>query len=167
MLSARSAAGNVGWSAHSGEGANMADNRKVVEKAVNAIQERDLDVLAEVMHSDITVSYPQSGEVIRGRDNYLAMLANYPSLPETEVNEVRGEGDQVQVVTPMPFSLPTVTVIGSGDTFVLEGVSEYSDGAVYHHVSILKLRDGKVIEDASYFGSPFDPPAWRVPYVAS
>lgn len=145
----------------------MADNRKVVEKAVKAIQERDLYAGAEVMHPDITVTYPQSGEIIQGRDNYLAMLANYPGLPETEVKEVRGEGDQVQVVTPAPFALPTVTVIGSGDTFVVEGVSEYPDGAVYHHVSILKLKDGKVVEDTSYFGAPFDPPEWRSPYLSS
>ena len=144
----------------------MTDNRKVVERAIRAFKERDFEAGADLIHPEITLKYPQSGEVFHGRDNYLAMLANYPGLPEVEVAEPRGGHQQVQLVTPMPFSIPTITVIGSGDTFIVESVNTYPDGSVYHGVSIMKVQDAKIIEEVAYFAAPFDPADWRRPYVS-
>ncbi len=67
----------------------------------------------------------------------------------------------------MPFPVPTVTIIGSGDTFVVESVLTYPDGSIHHGVSIVKVQDAKVIEEVAYFAAPFDPPDWRRPYVSS
>jgi len=145
----------------------MTDNRRVVERAIQAFNDRDLEAGADLIHPEITLKYPQSGEVFHGRDNYLATLANYPGLPEVEVAEPRGGHQQVQVVTPMPFSTPTITVIGSGDTFTVESLNTYPDGSVYHGVSIMKVQDAKIIEEVAYFAAPFDPPDWRRPYLSS
>jgi hypothetical protein len=145
----------------------VTDNRRVVERAIQAFRERDFEAGADLIHSEITLKYPQSGEVLHGRDNYLAMLANYPGLPETEVAEPRGGDQQVRVVTPLPFSVPTVTIIGSGDTFTVESVNTYPDGSIYHGVSIMKIQDAKIIEEIAYFAAPFDPPDWRRPYLSS
>ena len=86
-------------------------------------------------------------------------------MPDTDVSEVRGGHQRVQVTTPMPFSIPGVTIRGSGDTFFVESVNTYPDGNVYHVASIIKVRDGQVIEEVSYFAGPFDPPEWREPFV--
>lgn len=118
------------------------------------------------MHPDIVVTYPQSGEIIRGHDNYVAMLSNFPGgLPPTEIDVVIGGEQSVQVVSPLPFSIPSVTVTGTGDRFTAEGLVEYPDSGLFHFVSIVKVRDGKIAEETSYFGAPFEAPEWRKPYV--
>ena len=146
----------------------MDDPRRVVERFVQAIEDGYVpDAFAELIHPEITVSYPQSGEVIRGRDNVIAMARNYPGLPVSKVSEPHGGRQQVHVSTAMPFSVPMVTITGSGDTFFAESVHTYPDGGVYHGADIVKVRDGKVIELVSYFAAPFDPPDWRRPFVTS
>ena len=143
------------------------DNRQVVEQLAQYTIDRDLEGLARLLHPDVVVRYPQSGEVLRGRDNYLTMLSNYPEgLPEADLEEPHGAKQHVQVSSPIPFAVPTVTVIGSGDTFILEGeAGPYPDGMVYKLVTIVKLRDGKLAEQTAHFAAPFDSPDWRRPYV--
>ena len=55
------------------------ENRKIAERYARAVQTNDLGLLGELTHADIAVRYPQSGELIRGRDNYLGVLSNYQS----------------------------------------------------------------------------------------
>lgn len=142
------------------------DNRKVVERFAEAIATRDLSVIGELMHPEIEVTYPQSGEVIRGRSTYLAMLESFPAgVPTPEMDEPSGERESVHVTATPPFGMPIVTVIGSGDTFVMEGATTYGDGSVWNVVMILKVRDGRVAKETSYFATPFDAPEWRRPYV--
>lgn len=141
------------------------DKRKIVEQYAQAFQTRDIEMSGTLMHPEIVARYPQSGETIRGRDNYLATLAAYPlGLPNTDVSSVKG-GDKAAVVpSSLPFARPTVTVFG-GDQYVIEGVATYPDGAFFHVVLVLRLRDGKVFEETSYFAAPFDPPEWRQDFV--
>lgn len=143
------------------------DNRQVVERLAQCVMDQDIDGLAELLHPDVLVKYPQSGEVFRGKDNYLSMLSNYPrGLPDAELVETHGGKQQVQVSSPIPFAIPTITVTGSGDTFIFEGeAGPYPDGTVYKLVSIGKLRDGKLAEETDYWGAPFDPPDWRQPFA--
>ncbi len=127
---------------------------------------RDPLASAQLMHPDIVVRYPQSGEVIKGRDNYVAMLSNYPSgLPEGEIVDIRGEREAVQVSRPLPFGPPIITVMGSGDTFIIEGTTDYADMGRFNLVAILKLDDGLVSEEVWYWAAPFDAPEWRRPFV--
>ncbi len=143
------------------------DNRQIVERLAQCMRDQDLEGMAELLHPEVVVEYPQSGEVFRGKDNYLAMLSNYPQgLPDADNVEIRGDKPQVQVSTPIPFSIPTITVTGGGDTFILEGeAGPYPDGIVYKFVSIGKLQDGKLVRETSYFAAPFDPPEWRRPFA--
>lgn len=141
-------------------------NRQVAEQWARGMRNRDVDALAELVHPDIVVTYPQSGEVIRGRDNLLATASNYPTgLPETDLSGIHGTQEDVQVTSPLPFGMPTITVVGGGDTFVLEGVTEYPDGGIFHVAMIIQVRDGLVASETSYFAPPFDPPEWRAPFV--
>lgn len=141
-------------------------NRQVAEQWARAMRDRDAVALAELVHPDVVVSYPQSGEIIRGKDNLLAAVSNYPtSLPETELSELHGTEESVHVRSPLPFGMPTITVAGGGDTFILEGVARYPDGGVFHVAMIVRVRDGLVANETSYFAPPFDPPEWRAPFV--
>lgn len=144
----------------------MTDNRRIADAWIQGVQDGDVAALAALMHPDIVVTYPQSGEVIRGRENYVAMLSNFPGgLPPTEVDLLIGGEESVQVFSPLPFSIPTVTVTGSGDRFIAEGLVEYPDAGLFHFASIVKVHDGKIAEETDYFAAPFEAPEWRRPYV--
>ena len=141
-------------------------NRQVAEQWARGMRTRDLAPLEELVHPDIVVTYPQSGEVIRGRENLLGMVASYPTdLPETTLAELHGPHEHVQVSSPLPFGIPTITVVGEGDTFVLQGVSTYPDGGIFHVAMIIEVRDGMVASETTYFARPFEAPEWRKPFV--
>jgi len=137
----------------------------IVKQYVDALHHFDLDALQDLIHPDITVRYPQSGEVIRGAATYVEMLRNYPGAEAVaEIDGTVGADEQVQVSSPLPFGLPSVTVSTASDTFTCKTVVTYPDGSIWHVVFILRFLNGKIIEETSYFGEPFDPPDWRAPY---
>lgn len=132
-----------------------------------AAQSRDLETLREVLHPDLVVRYPQSGEVIRGADNFLAMLADYPGgMPQATM--VKSYGDKPHVVTQqVPFGMPIITVIGGSDHYVAELVARYPDGSEWFSIWIGRIHEGRIIEDTGYFGQAFEPPDWRQQYTSS
>jgi len=48
---------------------------------------------------------------------------------------------------------------------VLEVRLSYSDGSIYQGVSIMELRDGKIVKETDYFAQPFPAPEWRAQWV--
>lgn len=140
-------------------------NRQIAQQYTQAAANRDLAVIAELAGTDIEVRYPQSGEVIRGRNNYVAMLQNYPGgLGNLEIAETRGGKEGVTVQTPS-FGMPLITVTGSDTNFFYEGFVEYPNGERFHVAGYLEIHNGSVVKETSYFAKPFEPPAWRQPYV--
>jgi ketosteroid isomerase-like protein len=142
-------------------------NRHLVERYIRAHMDQDWATVAELAAPDIVVTYPQSGETIRGNDNYAAMLAHFPGdLGESGlfVTLTHAPRDSVHVISS-PIALPMIAVSGDGDTFFMEGIVRYPDGSVYNMVGIIEVADGKVVRETDYFAAPFDPPAWRAPYV--
>jgi ketosteroid isomerase-like protein len=138
---------------------------QIVNQYARAQINKDLASMRELAHPDIVVTYPQSGEVIRGIDNYIDMLANYPGgLGQLEEFAVHGTKERVSVIAS-PFGLPTITVTGSGDTFFMETTAEYQGGETFKLIGILVVRDGRVAAETSYFAAEFDAPDWRLPYV--
>ena len=143
------------------------DNHRVAEQYAKAVQDQDLELLGGLMHEEIVVHYPQSGETFRGRDIVGKMLANFAGgLGEADLESVKGSADTIITPSTQPFLSPTVTVFG-GDRFVIEGVASYSDGSVFQLVSLIRIQERRVIEDTQYFASPFDPPDWRKEYAES
>jgi hypothetical protein len=141
-------------------------NRQIAERYAEAIRAKDVATLREVAAPDIEVEYPQSGERIRGIDNYLGVIANYPGgLPTADISKVLGDKDSVRVTSQAPFGLPIITVSGSGDTYILEGVGDYGDDGIFNIVGVVQLRNGLVASESWYFAPPFEPPAWRAPFV--
>ena len=138
------------------------DNLQIARRYVDALVTADPERMAEVVCADVEVRYPQSGEVIRGRDNYLAIMANYPGgLASADSVELSGGSHEVSVVRPAPFSMPQITVSGSSNLFVAEGLARYPNGDVYHIAVILHLEGGEVRRETWYFAEPFEAPEWR------
>ncbi len=97
----------------------------------------------EIYHDDAVCEYPQSGEVIRGRDNLQLLRSHHPGKPSGFI--VR-------------------RMVGRGDLWVTEYVITYEEKPVYT-VSIMQFQDGKVSHETQYFADPFAAPAWRAQWV--
>src|SRR5262245_21942944 len=141
--------------------------REVVELYARAMYEADAKTLDTILAEDITEEYPQSGERIRGKANLRAIIQNYPGVDargwegRSKIEKVVGEEDR-WVTGP---DCRALRIVGTGDHFTLQGRIKYPDGSVWHLVSLVELRNGKIFRLTSYFGAPFEAPAWRAKWV--
>ena len=141
-------------------------NRQIVERYWTAFVTGDLDTLERLVHTDIVVTYPQSGEVIRGRENLMATIRNYPvALPEGSDAKLEGTAETASVSSPLLFGIPVITVVAGSDVFVGEAVYTYANGDVFNVAVIVKIREGMIAEETTYFAAPFEAPEWRSQWV--
>jgi ketosteroid isomerase-like protein len=118
------------------------DNRRVVERLIACINDRNIAVMDELFHDDAVMDWPQSGEKVRGADNRRAIYGAFPQLP----------------------TITTRRIISSGDLVVTEASLDY-DGPVFLTVFIFEFRDGKIARETAYWSDPFEAPAWRSEWV--
>jgi limonene-1,2-epoxide hydrolase len=123
------------------------ENRSAVERFWAALERKDFDSAGKELHSEFSESYPQSGEQIVGRDNFLGMLKAFPGFPDVEVR----------------------SHIGRGDLWVTHAVFDYAhDGtSLWENCEVQEMRDGKIWRITAFFGAPFDAAEWRKPFVES
>ncbi|HSD23439.1 MAG TPA: hypothetical protein VLB79_03845 [Solirubrobacterales bacterium] len=95
-------------------------------------------ILGVPLAEDAKRQWPQSGEVINGRERIGEVESHFEGLR-------LGVGRRHQC----------------GDTLVVEWSTDYGDGRVYRNVSVADLRDGEAVRVTDYWGEPFEPPAWR------
>ncbi len=119
------------------------DIRMAIDRHWAASAAGDQLVEHEIYHDDVVCAYPQSGEVIHGRQDLQALRSHHPGKPSGFV--VR-------------------RIVGDGDLWVTEYLIEYERKRA-HTVSIMEFRDGKVSRETQYFADPFDAPAWRAQWV--
>ena len=91
-------------------------------------------------HEDYLVEFPQSGERLT-RDGLRRLQETFPG----------GKPPRIQLRR----------VTGSGDIWFAESRIHYADGTVFHGVSRIEFRDGKMWRETRYYGEPFEVPAWR------
>ena len=98
----------------------------------------------QIRHPEAYVmEMPQSGERIRGRENMRALQAAFgEAAPAMKLRRV---------------------LVREG-LWVAEVVSDYG-GQVFHYVSIVELKDGKMWRDTRYYAEPFEAPGWRAQWV--
>jgi ketosteroid isomerase-like protein len=118
------------------------ENRDVVERYFQAFERHDLDAMEELLHDDYVEEYPQSGERIRGKQNWRSITESYPGLP---------------TMTDHSFVL-------SGDLGVLKMTLEYDGNRVYA-CEIVDFEGGKIKRVRAYFAEPFEAPEWRAQWV--
>jgi ketosteroid isomerase-like protein len=116
--------------------------RAALERHWNASDANDFDTEHEIYRDDAVLTYPQSGEVIRGRRN---------------IQESR-------FVQPNKKRFAVRRIIGSGDFWVSEFTLSY-DGKPSYAVSIMEFRDGLVANETQYFADRFDPAPSRAHLV--
>ena len=119
-----------------------ADNRRVVERLFEGLNAKNVDVMNETFSDDSEISYPQSGEIIRGRANRQAVYHAVPSLP----------------------SIAPYRTVASGDLVVVEATLDYGEDR-HSTVMIFEFRDGKIARQTAYWSKPFPAAEWRSRWV--
>ena len=93
---------------------------------------------------DYVMEMPQSGEVIRGRENLRSFQEAYPGGAP---------------------SIGLRRVLVRDGLWVAELVNDYGDGRVFDVAMILELKDGKIWRDRRYYAEPFEAHEWRARWV--
>ena len=128
----------------------MGDNSKAIARWRAAFESGDMAELAalsdELATDDFVQEWPQSGERIR-KEGSKKINEQYTdktgSSPKMELRGIRESGDLV----------------------VIEGTIDYGNGVPVSYVGIAEFKGGKVSHITEYFADPFEPPAWRAPFV--
>jgi hypothetical protein len=113
------------------------DIRAALDRHWIASNADDFEAEHDIYHDDAVLEYPQSGERFRGRRNIQANRTLQHSKKRFQVRRI----------------------IGVGDLWVTEYIIFYDDVPSYT-VSIMELKDGKVVRETQYFGEPFEPGDW-------
>lgn len=120
----------------------MNGNEAQVQRLIDCINDRRIEVMDELFHDDALMDWPQSGERVRGAANRRAIYGAFPQLP---------------TITPRRMT-------SAGDLVVAEASLDYG-GPVYETVFIFEFRDGRIARETAYWSEPFDPPQWRAQWV--
>lgn len=123
------------------------DNRKpkeIIEQFWRVMEGNDFYKAAELLHDDFTLEWHQSGERIRGRENFAKLNTAYPTQGKWHftINSILAEGDVV--------------------------VSDVSvtDGTLHDRViTFSTIRDGKIWKQIEFWPEPFEAPEWRAQWV--
>ena len=104
------------------------------------MEARDWDAVAERLHPDVVVDWPNTAERYCGRDKFLGMQEAYP------------EGWHIEVLR----------IVDAGDTVVSE-VRVDQDDKRFFAVSFFELEEGRIARAVEYWsdGEPEAPPEWR------
>lgn len=129
---------------HALTGKQPMDARQVLESFWSAMQTNDFHAAAMLLHDDYVLEWPQSGERVRGRENFAALNTAYPAegIWQFRINRIVAEEDQV---------VTDVTVTDGSRT----------DRAI----TFSTIRDGRIWRQVEYWPEAFDAPAWRTQWV--
>jgi len=140
------------------------DDREVIERLVQILDTGELDKLGDVLQPDFVEEIPQSGERVRGVENYRQIIANYPGgWEQAYVRQPQVVGSEPRYVMTPTFNL--VKLEGSGDTLTGYALFRYPDGSEWYAIMIATFKDHKIIRSVDFFAPAFDPPPWRSQWV--
>jgi ketosteroid isomerase-like protein len=119
-------------------------NRQAVERFWQTMTTNDWHAAGELLHDDYLLEWPQSGERIRGRDNFAAINANYPAAG------------------PWRFAVRRII---TGDAGAASDVIVTAPSLTARVVSFFELRDGRIWRMVEYWPDPFAAAEWRAQWV--
>lgn len=123
---------------------NNIQSKQIVERFWLAMQTNDFKAAAEFLHDDFLLEWPQSGEQIRGRANFIAVNENYPAHGRWQFTVHRLTAERDEVVS---------------DVGVTDGVVQG------RAITFSTVREGRIVHQVEFWPAPFDPPAWREQWV--
>jgi limonene-1,2-epoxide hydrolase len=118
--------------------------RQLVEQFWQTMHANDWRAVGALLHDDYLLTYPQSGERIRGRDHFVALNATYPAAGLWRFSAHRLIADETGAATD-------VTVTDGARTFRV--------------VPFFEVRDDRIWRMTEFWPDPFAPPAERAHWV--
>lgn len=116
--------------------------RRAIEHLWAAFDRFEFEAAGAVLHDDFVCEWPQSGERIRGRDNYVALNAHYPGRWRIAVQRLFVCGDQVISQVRLEF-----------------------DGKVDYCTSFFEFRDGRIVKETDFWSETYPAPEWRARWI--
>ena len=119
-------------------------NKEIIEQFWDTMKTNDFRAVGELLHDDYVLEWPQSGERVRGRENFVAINEKYPAHGRWEfvVQRVIAEGDQAV-----------------SDVDVTDGVIRA------RVITFSTIRGGKILHQTEFWPDPFEPAAWRAAWI--
>jgi len=118
--------------------------KEIIEQFWARMAANDFQAAAEYLHDDYVLEWPQSGERIRGRTNFVAINENYPAHG------------------PWRFTVHSILV----DRDQIVSDVSVTDGVISGRaITFSTIRDGKIIYQLEFWPDPFEPAAWRDEWV--
>lgn len=120
------------------------NSKQIMETFWKTMESNDFHAVAELLHDDFTLEWHQSGERIRGRENFAKINTAYPANGKWHfsINSIITEGNHV------------VTDVSVTDGVVKDRVITFST-----------IRDGKIWKQIEFWPEPFEAPEWRAQWV--
>ena len=119
-------------------------NGRVVRSFWQAMAANDFAAAGRFLHDDFLLDWPQSGERIRGRENFVAVNEHYPAAGPWRITLQRLIADEAAVATEVTVS---------------DGVQ--ADRAI----TFSELRDERIVRQTEYWLGGVEPAAWRARWV--
>ena len=120
------------------------NSKQILANFWETMKTNDFHAISELLHDDYVLEWPQSGERIRGRENFAELNTYYPAEGKWQftVNQIVAEGD---------LAVTDVTV---------------SDGArTDRAITFSTIRDGKIWRQVEFWPEPSEAPTWRAHWV--
>jgi hypothetical protein len=145
------------------------NTHEVLELWLKGLSEGEWEPFIDHLHPDYTETYPQTGEVFKGRENFKALVEAWPNLPAADEVEIMGPQEpKVTVVrSPMPLGQPVIHVTEGDGRFSAQTHVRYPDGSEFILISLGRMEDGLIRENTLYWAAPEEPAEWRKPFVAT
>ena len=123
---------------------NSEESKQVVERFWAIMQTNDFKAVGELLHDEYVLEWPQSGERIRGRENFVAINENYPAHGRWEFTVHRIIAEAHEVVSDV----------------------EVTDGVIAGRaITFSTVQDGRILHQIEFWPDPFEAPAWRAQWV--
>lgn len=108
------------------------------------MQTNDFRRAGEFLHDDYILEWPQSGERVRGRTNFILINENYPAHGS--------------------WAFTILELVAENDRVVSH--VEVTDGTITARaITFSTIRDGKIWRQTEFWPDPFEPADWRLPWV--
>lgn len=106
------------------------ENKAAVQRLWRAFDDREFERAADELSDDFVCVWPHSGELIRGRENFIRVNAEHPD----------------------PWvSIELKTLVAEGDLVVTEVEVPVEGSAPAYAASFFELRDGEIVRLTEYW----------------
>lgn len=118
--------------------------KEVIKSFWQAMGTNDFSSAAQLLSEDFTCFWPQSHELIEGRDNFIKINSNYPAHGE--------------------WKFKIISLIAEGDQVVSE--VEVTDGVIHGRaITFHRVVAGLIKKQVEFWPDDFAAPEWRRQWV--